>query len=200
MAHDRWVYWTSEPPSHDALDRALRTYVGGAGEVEWNAAQSRWYATIEGGESPMQTGEAWDRPADPARPRWFEVYYHPGPDAPHVSVITRMCDQFTLAVAEGFAARVALQWDGRREGEGTDDPRASLVLAGGALRLRADACSHPVREAALGALPGRGRSGANGTIDGQFHATSGPVRPRDALRLLRRLARVMRDADARARR
>jgi hypothetical protein len=107
MACDRFVYWRGEKkrPSKVAIRKALIGYIGGAGKVYWKA--NRFFAYPPG--VPSDPFPGLGPPVQDTR--WFEVYLHE--DA--IDVITRMADEFTMVVAEGFAALCARYWQGERD-------------------------------------------------------------------------------------
>lgn len=91
---------------------ACHRYLGSAGDVRWHKATGRYVATVEG--APSATFEAWD-PVTQNSPygerREFEVEV--GIDS--VTVITHHTDEFTVAVADGFAEACARYWKGTLE-------------------------------------------------------------------------------------
>lgn len=116
MATDRTVRWKASPPSLEDLDQTLRCYVDAAAkEVRWDSDGHRFYAVLKGRpRHPFEWDESVKELARALKQhdeRWFEVYV----DDRYVDVITRGADEFTMAVAEGFAALIARRWDGRRE-------------------------------------------------------------------------------------
>jgi hypothetical protein len=111
MARDRFVWFdapapTATAPAADDLGDYLRLYVSDGGTVEWS--RDRWMVTLPG--TPRDLAGRLG-PEDMPECRWFEVWR----SDESVDVITRMADAFTNAVADGFAARVAERWRGRRE-------------------------------------------------------------------------------------
>lgn len=107
MPLDRFVYFDDRPaPLNEALKTLLDRYLSGVGRVEW--CVGRWFATLPG--APCDARGRLE-PEDMPRARWFEVYRHDD----SVDVITRDGDQYTEAVAVGFARLVALEWAGRLE-------------------------------------------------------------------------------------
>jgi hypothetical protein len=115
VSRDVDVHWTTrERPRREDVRKTLEHYLGGAGEVRWDAGTARFYATLPGRPThPF----AWDPTAvampEPGDLRLFEVW--PDPRGRCLCVITRMQDEFTNNVAAGFAALCARRWRGRIE-------------------------------------------------------------------------------------
>lgn len=101
MALDRFVYWDNEKPSEYDIGILLQNYMRDAAkQVEWKGA--RFIVFLFGyTELPGRSEK-----------RVFEVYI--SKDA-HIDVITRDMDDYTNAVAEGFARLAARRWKGRLE-------------------------------------------------------------------------------------
>jgi len=115
MARDRFVYWLAGAPSIHDIQHALEDYLGEAGSIA--ADGFRFVAWLSGTTShplrritPDDTRVAMF--ADLSKqPRAFEVCVADD----HIDVITRLGDEYTNVVAEGFAALAARYWKGRRE-------------------------------------------------------------------------------------
>jgi len=114
MALDRFVYWKSQRPTIEEIQRCLEDYVAGLAVSVERWQDDRFGVTLPGYLSfPLTwTGLATDaqRAAvrELQRSRWFEVYV--GSD--HIDVITRQMDEITNNVARGFAELMARGWDG----------------------------------------------------------------------------------------
>lgn len=92
MAFDRIIRFAlGTAPSTLVIESLLAEYVGIPGKVQWSDACGRWMVRLGHG-------------------RVFEVFV-----GGHVNVITRHADEFTMAVADGFAAMVARRCDGKTE-------------------------------------------------------------------------------------
>ena len=112
MANDRFVYFSSPPPTREHVQWALEDYVRGIGKVEWN---SRFFVTLPGLPSnpAERLSDVLDARYEVQSERWFEVCL--GND--NLDVITRMQDAVTSAIADGFASFAARFWKGRRDHE-----------------------------------------------------------------------------------
>jgi hypothetical protein len=111
MALDRFVRFKSKAPRLHLVRRTLEDYLGGAAEKVYTDG-FRIYAVLRGKPSfPFRrmrgmkrfaaTSEAYDE-------RWLEVYV----DKKYIDVITRMTDEYTNNVAEGFARLCERYWHG----------------------------------------------------------------------------------------
>lgn len=116
MALDRFINWPRRRPSRKALERFIEDFISGAGSVRWH--RDRWYVDLAGACStalrrqPMATPCARRRfDDDPPWKRWIEVW----PGRKCIDVMTRQHDEYTNAVAEGIAERIAGFWSGERE-------------------------------------------------------------------------------------
>ncbi len=91
------------------VDKVLNDYLG-EGAVRVESDENHFIATLHGpGSNPFK--HLVDRSFPEEAHRWFEV--HLGSD--NIDVITRRQDEFTNAVAHGFAALVARFWSGTYE-------------------------------------------------------------------------------------
>ncbi len=107
MSDRREVSFTGDAPDEARIGDALRAYVGGAGRVWWSQAIDRWVVDLTGEWSSAVPGAAPEE-----GPRAFEIVRHPR----KLVVITRHADEYTAAVAEGFAALAVSLWRGLRAG------------------------------------------------------------------------------------
>jgi hypothetical protein len=115
MGRDRFVYWLADAPSIHDIQHVLEDYLGEAGNV--SADGFRFAAWLAGAPShpcrrtaPHDTRVlAFAEMAEDTRA--FEVLVADD----HIDVITRMGDEYTNVVADGFAALAARYWKGRRE-------------------------------------------------------------------------------------
>lgn len=111
MPTDRVIHWQEQCPTEVEIEDALCRYVNASGRIEKPA--DRFMVTLIGGsKNPFPRAVDAEIFAPPFEVRMFEVYV----DAKYVNVMTRQQDEFTSAVAEGFAAAIARKWNGRREG------------------------------------------------------------------------------------
>jgi len=121
MAQDRFVYWKEERPTRKELKGVLEDFLGGM-------AVGIKYGTFESGASKDKDLEFWSillvgKPSFPFKrlpgfgkgsfggqemhtERWFEVVV--APDS--IDVITRMSDELTSVIANGFAELCARYW------------------------------------------------------------------------------------------
>jgi hypothetical protein len=112
MACDRFVYWkdNKKAPTLKDVQVVLEDYVGGAGMVKLH--EGRLYAVFHGKPSyPFRRVKGYEEmrhAAEQHDERWMEVFV----DKDNLDVITRQTDEFTGAVAEGFAQLAARFWDG----------------------------------------------------------------------------------------
>lgn len=114
MGLDRFVYWSKTRPSLPVIRKVLEDYLDAALK-ELHVDGSLITVLLHGKPSfPFKRirKAAKFRGASEAHPeRWFEAYC----TYSYVDVITRMTDEYTNVVAEGFAALAARFWKGRRE-------------------------------------------------------------------------------------
>ena len=114
MAQDRFIYWedNTKRPSIEELEETLRRYLHCGDEVE-RQGDITLIATL-----PGTACHVWRPDLDAVehemggaknRERWFEIYCNP--DSTY-DVLTRHADEFTNAIADGFAALVARYWGG----------------------------------------------------------------------------------------
>jgi hypothetical protein len=112
MACDRFVYWTQVHPTSEQIGQALGDYVGEAGTVGFSIESHRFICRFPGKpSSALKRAEPTLASVCPDDERWFEVFMADD----NIDVITRQCDEFTSAVAEGFAALCARVWKGKRD-------------------------------------------------------------------------------------
>jgi hypothetical protein len=110
MACDRFVYWSQVHPTFEQIGQALEDYVG---EAAWMIAvgSGRFICRFSGKpSSALKRAEPTLASVCPDDERWFEVFVADD----NIDIITRQCDEFTSAVAEGFAALCARVWRGKR--------------------------------------------------------------------------------------
>jgi hypothetical protein len=123
MARDRFVRWPDgKRPQNDVIQKALEDYVRGLAEVEW--VKDRWYVTLPGAPSwsfqRVGPAEAYQRAGwlelakesnGSPRNRWIEVW--PGDDC--IDVMTRLMDDITNIIADGFATLMGRGFNGQVE-------------------------------------------------------------------------------------
>ena len=119
MSTDYLVRFNNVPvPARDDVCKLLEDYVGAGGTVRWVGEQNRFYVDLlDGYSDPLQRLDTYfamlyedlskEHDGSP-RPRWIEVWF--GDDC--IDVMTRMADDFTMAIAKGIAAKIARFWDG----------------------------------------------------------------------------------------
>ena len=113
MSADRFIRWREERPSIGQLHAVARDFLG----VRWSARiDGVWIVcetsdsvtdalASEGALSVVQRGISGQTPE-----RCFSVFHDTAPGG-HTSVITRLADEFTDALADRYAAIVARRWD-----------------------------------------------------------------------------------------
>jgi hypothetical protein len=123
MAVDRFINWEKRIPAKSSIRFVLEDYLG-------DAAEEITYGTLKNGKSKSKDMEFWSiklrgkpqfpfkrlpefkkrkGPAigmEPHKERWFEVVWTPD----GIDVITRLSDEYTSVVANGFAAMCARYW------------------------------------------------------------------------------------------
>ena len=114
MGIDRFVYWNKRRPTKLEIQHTLEDYLGdvllrididGARITALLKGKPRFpFRRIEEMGSYTEGQEQHDE-------RWIEVYW----TNKSIDVITRMTDEFTNVVAEGFAALAARFWEGKRD-------------------------------------------------------------------------------------
>lgn len=114
MALNRFIYWKKgKRPTDSEIELILRNYVGRAGKVVQK--NGLLVVTFPGTVtmalrgiphiSPGYQASAEERLADPKEKRWFEVFHGPNTNT---YVKTRLADDFTCVVADGFANLLCL--------------------------------------------------------------------------------------------
>ena len=116
MSRDRFITWAdnSQRPSFEEIEYALQRYIHQSGTVErvgcWLCVvlpgEPRFVFREEGDKEPFVQGGC------KGGERSLEVFAHPEET---YSVLTRTADEFTNAVADGFASLVARHWEGKLE-------------------------------------------------------------------------------------
>lgn len=103
MATDRFIYWESKGlhPTYDEIELAVKNYVNLPDSV---TKEGNFLFIALPGNASFN-----DRFTPPDNVRWFEVFY----DKDYVDVMTRLQDEFTSAVADGFARAIARRWSGK---------------------------------------------------------------------------------------
>lgn len=114
MAIDRFVRWKTERPSFEDVQTVLEDFLGDV-LVKLDVDGKHISAKIVGKPSfPFRRihGDEFLAPmTEQHSERWLEVHV----DKAYVDVITRITDEFTNVVAEGFAALCARRWRGKRD-------------------------------------------------------------------------------------
>jgi hypothetical protein len=119
MGIDRFVYWKKKlGPSLKETKATLEDYLGGAAlsvTIDVVNDPNRIIALLHGKPSfPFRRNKEVGKSREMTEQhdeRWLEVYWTKG----SIDVITRMTDEYTNVVAEGFAALCARFWQGWRE-------------------------------------------------------------------------------------
>lgn len=121
MAYDRFITWpdNSQRPSPEEVEKALRRYIHLGGTV--SKRDGSWLDAVLPGEpryvfKDWADEEALKRGGNKGGERWFEVFVPTNLTSTY-SIITRTADEFTNAVADGFASLVARRWDGKWDRE-----------------------------------------------------------------------------------
>lgn len=96
MARDVFVRFKNMPRIPD-IERSLLDYVSDGASVRWS--RDRWMVDLPGVPEETPTRQPT---------RWIEVWV--GSNC--VDVMTRQADEFTNAIADGLAARLARWFDG----------------------------------------------------------------------------------------
>lgn len=122
MSYDRFVVWQGDTrPSKDDVGRMIEDFFGAALErAYWE--RSRWFVQLHGRQSwplarqQVSITDAYRayRLAESGEPRCLEVFFD-AETAEHFSVITRRCDEYTAALAQGLAELIARTWNGKVE-------------------------------------------------------------------------------------
>lgn len=112
MARDVVIRWQGQGPTQEQLTCVVEDFFAGiATKTAWDA--DRFFVTL-----PGPTHGAFSRLPDlevirmPSDERWIEVW--PSDDC--LYVMTRMMDEVTNVLADGFAELLARVWDGHIEG------------------------------------------------------------------------------------
>ena len=111
MSLDRYVNFKTKKPTKEQLQMILEDYLGGIGEIECHS--SRWFVALPGKPSfpfrRLDGLEDYQAMYSQADGRYFEVYINlePAADNPNIDVLTRVADEFTNNVAQGFAELIA---------------------------------------------------------------------------------------------
>ena len=115
MAQDRLIRWGAKRPARADLGAALEDYLGGIAEsVAWR--EDRWFAVLKGTtRDPFRRVEHPPVSRYPEElqnaERWIEVWIGDS----SIDVITRMQDEITNRIADGFAALCARHWNGKED-------------------------------------------------------------------------------------
>lgn len=125
MALDRFVYFEKEVPTREQVTIILEDYLHGLGEIDRDD-KDRVFVKIPGAYSSpfrrINERAARDQKVfgpggdleDPGR--WFEVFFDLNDEGgKNIDVITRMADEVTNVIAEGFAKLIARYFQGRLE-------------------------------------------------------------------------------------
>jgi len=115
MAQDRFVYWKKKKPTVKELRCLLEDYLGGAmAQIQDTVAGSRnpWWAIKLAGRpsAPWRRVKGYKNLAacmEMQKERWFEVCV----SSNSIDVMTRLGDEYTSVVAEGFASLVARMYE-----------------------------------------------------------------------------------------
>lgn len=103
MATGTVIEWAADnKPSHDDIELTLWRYLGGSGEI-------RWINSVMIVKLPGAPDIVYDDTQQLDEFRFFQVYCDLDGDKPYIEVMTRPIsrDDFTYAVARGFAENVA---------------------------------------------------------------------------------------------
>jgi hypothetical protein len=116
MALDRFIYFKQgKAPSLETIRDTLEDYLGGATEGVY-IDNDRVFAVLRGKPSfPLKRipeMAKYSEASEQHKERWLEVCR----TSTSIDVITRMTDEYTNVVADGFVALVARFWKGKRDG------------------------------------------------------------------------------------
>lgn len=110
MARDRVVRWQEEVPKQDDLEAMLEKFFSGlATSVKWD--RDRFFVMLHGAQSFCFRNARIFESDSPTRERWIEVW--PSDDDVCCYVMTRMQDEVTNVLADGFAGLIARTWQGK---------------------------------------------------------------------------------------
>lgn len=105
MARDRFIRFAEGlGPSNEKLQEELNKYFQESGKIEWFEKSYRFFVSLKSHTEPAR----WEHPGEE---RYIEIFR----DVDYVDVITRMADDFTNAVANGCARRIARVFYGNLE-------------------------------------------------------------------------------------
>lgn len=114
MAIDRFIHWRKRRPSKIQIQRVLEDYLGDA-MVRLFVDGGRITVLLHGKPSfpfkRLREMGKYREGQEAHDERWFEVYC----TNTNIDVITRMTDEYTNVVAEGFAVLCARFWEGKRD-------------------------------------------------------------------------------------
>lgn len=117
MAHYRTVLWNTAKPTRAELEMTLRCFLGPGFKVYWSTDSERHLFAELGGEPGHPF--AWDASVQSMVPRYqprvIEVVVgdaHAAGDGAALHVVTRLADEFTGALANGFLECCRRRWNG----------------------------------------------------------------------------------------
>lgn len=119
MSADRFIYFKEKRPTKEEIQFVLEDYFRDiATSIEWRQDGNRFFVNLPGKcyhplkrVLPENMAYVWKAFDEEQRERWIEVYL--GRD--NIDVITRMQDEVTAHLADGFVKVVARWWQGRVE-------------------------------------------------------------------------------------
>lgn len=106
MAHDRFVYFNNQVPSHADVALILTNYFGGCGTISDTPHHPSWWTIVLPGKatSPFEgLPDGLRHPTFGNDERWIEVTL----DGSTLDVLTRAQDEFTNGVADQLARAFA---------------------------------------------------------------------------------------------
>lgn len=113
MSLDRFIYWREKKPTSVEIANFLTNYMGSAQKdfkYDYTLGQHCWTVGVPGvGCNPLCRLAGTEDASQGER--WFEVYLTDD----SLDVLTRMQDQFTNAIAEGFAEMIARWYEAERK-------------------------------------------------------------------------------------
>jgi hypothetical protein len=118
MANDTFVYFKrGRNPTQEEIGLVLDDYTLHLATSPPRWEKDRFFVDLHGTcrhpfarVLPPEDAHLWKQFEEEPRPRWIEVWI--GDEGKTIDVMTRNSDAVTNDIARGFAARIAMYWDG----------------------------------------------------------------------------------------